>query len=150
VRRAAPAFLLLALPALGCPAKEGAPRTAARVLVEATPGAVAVRVEVARTPVARERGLMNRALLDPDAGMLFLFDEAALHGFWMKNTLIPLDLLFLAEDGRVAAVVERRPLSLEVTDGGVESRFVLEVNGGWAREHGVRPGDRVRFENVLW
>jgi uncharacterized membrane protein (UPF0127 family) len=120
------------------------------VLVEASPGVAAVRVEVARTPAARERGLMNRPQLDPDEGMLFLFDESALHGFWMKNTLIPLDLLFLGEDGRVAAVVERRPLSLEVTDGEVESRYVLEVNGGWARAHGVRPGDRVRFENVLF
>jgi uncharacterized membrane protein (UPF0127 family) len=150
VRRTAPALLLLALPSVACPSKGNAPHPAARVLVEAGPGVAAVRVEVARTPAARERGLMNRQQLDPDAGMLFVFDESAPHGFWMKNTLIPLDLLFLGEDGRVAAVVERRPLSLEVTDGEVESRYVLEVNGGWARAHGVRPGDRVRFENVLW
>ena len=144
------AILVAATLALSCRSPAGTARPAARVVIEAPSGRAVVRVEIARSPEEREHGLMDRARLDPDAGMLFLFEGSAPHPFWMKNTLIPLDLLFLSEDGRVAAVVERQPLSLEVSDGGVESRYVLEVNGGWARGHGVGPGDRVRFENVLF
>jgi uncharacterized membrane protein (UPF0127 family) len=122
----------------------------ARVRVDVPGGEAAVRVEVARTPDERERGLMDRAGLDPDAGMIFVFERSERHGFWMKNTLIPLDLLFIGEDGRVAAVVQRQPLSLEVDDGGIDSRYVLEVNAGWARAHEVKAGARVRLENVLY
>ena len=143
-------LLLAAVLAAGCRSAGEGSRPPARVVIETPAGSVAVRVEIARSPAERERGLMHRTRLDPDAGMIFVFEQSAPHGFWMRNTLIPLDLLFLAEDGQVAAVVERQPLSLEVGDGGVESRYVLEVNGGWARAHGVRPGARVRFENVLY
>ena len=149
MRRVAGAILLAAALASGCRPGGGAPREP-RVVVETRGGSAAVRVELARSSADRERGLMHRSRIDPDAGMLFVFEESGRHGFWMRNTLIPLDLLYLAEDGRVAAVVERQPLSLEVGDGGVESRYVLEVNGGWARAHGVERGDRVRFENVLF
>ena len=150
MRGAGRAILLAAVLATGCRSTAGAAHPPARVVVEAQPGPATVRVEIARTPEERQHGLMDRPRLDPDGGMLFVFGESAPHGFWMSNTLIPLDILFLSEDGRVAAVVERQPLSLEVGDGGVPSRYVLEVNGGWARAHGVRTGDRVRFENVLF
>lgn len=145
----ATALLAAAGPDPGCRA-DGTHRPVPRVLVDAAGGTAAVRVEVARTDAQREHGLMNRAKLDAEAGMIFLFGDTARHGFWMSNTLIPLDMLFIGDDGRVAAVVERQPLSLEVTDGGVDSRYVLEVNGGWSRAHGVAVGDKVRFENVLY
>ncbi len=144
----ATALLAAAAPGSGC--RADAPRPVPRVLVDAARGTAAVRVEVARTEAQRERGLMQRTALDPDAGMIFVFADSARHGFWMKNTLIPLDMVFIGDDGRVAAIVQRQPLSLEVTDGGADSRYVLEVNGGWAAEHGVKVGDRVRFENVLY
>jgi uncharacterized membrane protein (UPF0127 family) len=150
---AARRLLLLAL-FLACTPSTGAPRTGtpARVVIETAGGAHhAVTVELARTPEERARGLMQRQRLDPDAGMLFLFEETARHGFWMKNTLIPLDLVFLSEDGRIAAIVEgAAPHSLTLRDGGVESRYVLEVNGGWTRARAVNVGDRVRFEGVLF
>jgi uncharacterized protein len=120
------------------------------VHILAAGGTATVRVEVARTPSEQEKGLMDRPSLSDDAGMVFVFAETAPHGFWMKNTLVPLDLVFIGEDGRVAAVVERTPLGLDVDDGGVKSRYVLEVNRGWSRAHGVRPGDRVHLENVLY
>ncbi len=146
---AALAATLLALTTACSP--EAAPDSARpRVTVEGAHGAAAVEVEVARTPEQHQRGLMNRSRLGPDAGMLFVFAESDRHGFWMKNTLIPLDMIFIGDDGRVAAVVERKPLGLEVSDGGVASRYVLEVNGGWAASHGVKVGDRVRFERVLY
>jgi uncharacterized membrane protein (UPF0127 family) len=92
---------------------------------------------------------MERRELGADAGMLFLFDETSDHAFWMKNTLIPLDMLFIAEDGRIVGVVARAiPGDLSPRSAGGASRYVLEVNGGWAAAHGVGAGDRVHFENV--
>lgn len=158
--RAAAALLLAAVAAAGCrpsassasgPAgTSGAPAPTGRVLVDAAGGTAAVRVEVARTREAQQRGLMHRTRLDADAGMIFVFPEEARHAFWMKNTLVALDLVFISEDGRVAAIVERAPLGTEADDGGVASRYVLEVNRGWCRQHGVKVGDRVRFEGVLF
>ena len=143
--------LLAAALALACPSRPPPPPAAqARAHLHTAAGVRTVTLEVARTEAARERGLMDRASLPPDAGMLFVFEETGRHGFWMKNTLIPLDMIFLSDDGRVLAVVERRPLGLDVTDGGVDSRYVLEVNGGWARDRGVARGDQVALENVLY
>ncbi|HSM94014.1 MAG TPA: DUF192 domain-containing protein [Anaeromyxobacteraceae bacterium] len=111
-------------------------------------GRLEVPVEIARTEAERERGLMFRRALPPDAGMLFVFDETGEHAFWMKNTLIPLDMIFIGDDGRVTGVVARAtPGSLEPRSAG-PSRFVLEVNGGWAEAHGVTAGDAVKFEGV--
>jgi uncharacterized membrane protein (UPF0127 family) len=121
-----------------------------RVVIETARGSrAAVTVELARTDAERARGLMHRRELAPDAGMLFLFDDTAEHPFWMKDTLIPLDMIFIGEDGRVTGVVARAvPGDLRARSAGGPSRYVLEVNGGWAEAHGVAPGDRVRFENV--
>jgi hypothetical protein len=153
VTRAAAAAALLALaPAVACASKKGTdsavPRP--RVVVETSGGARhAVEVELARTEPERRQGLMNRASLPEDAGMLFIFDDASVQSFWMKNTLIPLDMLFLSEDGHVNGIVERAiPGDLTGRTAGGPSRYILEVNGGWSAAHGVAPGDRVRFENV--
>jgi uncharacterized membrane protein (UPF0127 family) len=137
--------------AVACASKPSEPpaRPPPRVVVETASGAHAVRVEVVRSDEDRARGLMNRTRLDGDAGMLFVFEESDDHSFWMKNTFIPLDMIFVDEGGRVAGVVERaEPLTLQSRTIGKPSRFVLEVNGGWASAHGVHAGDRVRFENV--
>jgi uncharacterized membrane protein (UPF0127 family) len=122
-----------------------------RVVVEPRRGGrFAVTVEVARSDPERSRGLMFRSALAPDAGMLFVFEETGDHAFWMKNTLIPLDMIFIGDDGRVSGVVARAtPGSLEPRSGG-PSRFVLEVNGGWAEAHGVAAGDAIRFEGVTY
>jgi hypothetical protein len=147
VRRAALAAAL----ALSCASKAGEPAASApRVVVEtAAGGRHAVSVELARTDAERARGLMHRASLPDDRGMLFLFDETAEHTFWMKDTPLPLDMIFIDEEGRVVGVVERAaPRTTTPRTVGVPSRFVLEVNGGWARARGVRAGDRVRFEGV--
>jgi uncharacterized protein len=148
--RAAALAVALATALPGCPSREPAPPPQARVVLDGAAGPAAVRVELARTPEAQERGLMYRQRLDPDAGMLFVFEREAPHAFWMKNTLLPLDMLFIGDDGVVRAIVERKPLTLETDDGGVACRYVLEVNAGWAREHGVGTGARARFENVLY
>ncbi len=130
--------------------RTAAPPRQPRVLVQGASGAVAVRVEVARTPEEQRRGLMHRRELAPDAGMLFVFPREERHAFWMENTFLPLDLLFIGDDAVVRAVVERAPLGRESDDGGVSSRYVLEVNRGWSRTHGVKPGAKVTFEGVLY
>jgi hypothetical protein len=139
-----------ALAALHCAsgASDASPRAATVVVETASGGRHPVSVEIARTDAERAKGLMHRRALAPDAGMLFLFDETAEHPFWMKNTRIPLDMIFIGEDGRVVGIVARAvPGDLSPRSAG-PSRYVLEVNGGWAEAHGVAPGDRVRFENV--
>jgi len=114
------------------------------------PGAaVEVSLEVAATPAERERGLMYRTSLAEGRGMLFVFDEDRNHSFWMKNTLIPLDLLFIARDGTVVGIhANAKPLSTANIAVGKPSRYVLEVPGGWAARHGIAAGARVEFRGV--
>ena len=151
-RAAATAALLALAPALACASKKGADPAVPlpRVVVETSSGARhAVDVELARTEPERRKGLMDRPSLPDDAGMLFIFDETSVQSFWMKNTLIPLDMIFIDDEGRIAGIVESaEPRTLTERTVGKPSRYVLEVNGGWSRAHGVRAGDRVRFESV--
>jgi hypothetical protein len=121
-----------------------------RVVVETSAGdRLRVDVEIARTEPERRKGLMDRASLPENAGMLFIFDETSVHSFWMKDTLVPLDMIFVDEEGRIVGIVESAaPGTLAARTVGAPSRYVLEVNGGWARARGVRAGDRVRFEDV--
>jgi uncharacterized membrane protein (UPF0127 family) len=123
---------------------------AARVIVESPSGRSSeVRVEVARTQAEVARGLMFREKLGPDEGMLFVFPDSSEHAFWMKNTPLPLDMIFADEEGVVVGVVENAEPFTTVTRGvGAPSRYVLEVNAGWSAAHGVTRGDRMRFEGV--
>ena len=101
-------------------------------------------VELAVSPQQQSQGLMYRHSLAADAGMLFIYRPAREVSMWMKNTVIPLDMLFIAEDGVIVKVVERAvPLSLTTIDSDARVRAVLEINGGTANRLGIRPGDRV-------
>lgn len=105
-----------------------------------------VRVEVADNAQARELGLMYRQHLDPDAGMLFVFKEPQHLTFWMKNTEIPLDMIFVGADGTVAGIIENaEPFSERMVAVSGNSQYVLEVNGWFARRHGIKAGDRLEF-----
>jgi len=108
-------------------------------------GAHAYSVEIANTEQSRELGLMNRRFMPADRGMLFEFPKEEPVAFWMKNTFIPLDMIFIRHDGAVICVTANaEPLS-EATipcDGPVDG--VLELNGGVAASIGLRPGDKVR------
>jgi uncharacterized membrane protein (UPF0127 family) len=107
-----------------------------------------VSVALARTEEQRRRGLMYVQNLPPDDGMLFIFDADAEQSFWMKNTLIALDMIFISSDLTVVGVVANaKPLSLVPRGVGKPSRYVLEVNGGWAAAHGVETGAKVRYDN---
>jgi uncharacterized membrane protein (UPF0127 family) len=109
--------------------------------------ATRVNVALARTPAERARGLMYVQNLPMDDGMLFLFEQEEDHEFWMKNTLIPLDMIFIRADLTVAGVVANAvPMTLDPRGVGKPSRYVLEVNGGWAAAHGVVADSRVDFQ----
>jgi len=102
-------------------------------------------VELANTDESRARGLMFRAGMAPDAGMLFDFGQEQLTSFWMKNTLIPLDMLFIRADGTILNIHQRAIPHDETginSDGPVQA--VLELNGGTVSRLGIKPGDKVR------
>jgi uncharacterized membrane protein (UPF0127 family) len=123
---------------------------AARVSVSAAGGrSVPFRVELARTPKEREQGLMYRERLAPDAGMLFVFERSGPLTFWMKNTLIPLDMIFIGSDRRIVGVVENAEpgtLSSRQVDG--SSKYVLEINGGLSAKLGIQAGAAVDLSGV--
>jgi uncharacterized membrane protein (UPF0127 family) len=111
-----------------------------------TAGKVAhFKVEFVDTEPTRERGLMYRKSLAPDAGMLFDFKTPQQVSFWMKNTLIPLDMLFIDQSGRISNIYrEATPLSLAPIPSDGPIRGVLEIPGGRAQELGIMAGDKVR------
>lgn len=101
-------------------------------------------VEIAATPAQQQRGLMFRKALAPDRGMLFTYDRPQPAAFWMKNTLIPLDILYIAANGRVLSIARNtQPHSLTPIPSGGPVLGVLEIAGGRAAQLGVLPGDRV-------
>jgi uncharacterized membrane protein (UPF0127 family) len=109
-----------------------------------------VRVEIADDEAGRERGLMFRAHLDEDAGMIFVFGAARVVYFWMKNTKIPLDMIFADRDGKVVGIVaEAKPYSEQSVGPDLPAQYVLEVNGGFCRRHGVAVGDWLRFTGFM-
>lgn len=102
-------------------------------------------VEIADDDAERARGLMFREELAPDAGMLFDFVDERPVAFWMQNTLIPLDMLFIAGDGTIRHIhANATPLSTDSIPSEYPVRAVLEINGGSARLLGIKPGDKVR------
>jgi uncharacterized membrane protein (UPF0127 family) len=124
-----------------------APISVAQVVLSA-PGqdAITVAVEVAETSAERQQGLMFRKHLDPDAGMLFLFEHPQPLTFWMHNTFVPLDMFFITDQWRVLGVVENAtPLTDSPRAVPGEARYVLEVNAGFARRHGLGAGTSVRY-----
>lgn len=107
-------------------------------------GAPAVKAELAKTPHDIERGLMYRKAMADDHGMLFRLDGRRVHTFWMHNTCIPLDIMFLDDDGTLVGVAEAAPtLDDDVRSVPCPSSWVLEVNAGWTRKHGVAPGQKM-------
>jgi len=114
--------------------------------IHAGDGVVEVRVEVVSTPEALAHGLMYRSELADGHGMLFVFPEESDHRFWMKNTLIPLDMIFIGADGTIVGIHrDATPLSTAPVGVGRPSRYVLEVPGGWTGRTGVAPGQRVEL-----
>jgi uncharacterized membrane protein (UPF0127 family) len=122
----------------------------AKVVVhDAFGGRHLVQVEVAADDPMRTRGLMWRRELPEGRGMLFIFPDEEVRGFWMRNTLIPLDMLFIAPDGTIVGIVpSAEPKTLKSRTVGKPSKYVLEVPGGWSEKKGVAPGNKVEFHGL--
>jgi uncharacterized membrane protein (UPF0127 family) len=139
----------VATPSQAKDATTATPTTMPRVYLSTPQGELAVAVEVVATPAKIERGLMFREHLPPDHGMLFLMREERNWSFWMRNTLIPLDMIFISKDMTVVGVVENaEPRTETLREIDQQSLYVLEVNGGYSASHKVAAGTKVRFEGV--
>ncbi len=140
-------FLIIPLLALVCCSCEKGPRV--QILDAHGNRKAVVRVEIADTPAAREMGLMYRQHLPEDSGMLFVFKRPQRLVFWMKNTEIPLDMIFAGPDETITGIVANaEPFSERQLSVSGQAQFVLEVNGGYARRHRIVPGDRLEFLGV--
>jgi uncharacterized membrane protein (UPF0127 family) len=112
-------------------------------------GPVKLKTEVALSPVEQERGLMCRKTVPGDHAMLFVFKPAEPVTFWMKNTLVPLDMLFVGADGHIFNIVRKAPrLSLEPIPSNGAAVGVIEIGGGRADALGIQPGDKVETQSL--
>ena len=119
------------------------------LIVHAGGSAYRFDIELATTPDERERGLMYRKSLGANAGMLFMYPDEEPVAFWMKNTLIPLDMLFIKADGQIVHVARNAvPLDETPIASGQPVRAVLEINGGAADALGIKDGDRVDYKTL--
>ncbi|MEO3433152.1 DUF192 domain-containing protein [Inquilinus sp. CAU 1745] len=148
MRRFVPILLLLVLlPASGF-AQSGQTFEKSRLTVETARGqSFDFDVELALTPAQQAQGLMHREEMAADSGMLFVFPRARPASFWMKNTILPLDIIFIGPDGAILNIAKRTtPMSTESVPSDGEAKAVLELNAGVTDLLNIRPGDRVVHE----
>jgi uncharacterized membrane protein (UPF0127 family) len=113
-------------------------------IIELKAGIYRIQAEVANTPQARQVGLMNRASMPTDSGMLFIFDQKATHCFWMSNTKIPLAIAFLADDGKVVNIEEMQAETLNNHCPKAPVRYALEMNRQWFSQRAISPGSAIQ------
>jgi len=108
------------------------------------------KIELAQTSAKRERGLMFRQSLDKDRGMLFIFEQSGIHNFWMKNTLIPLDIVWIDSNNEIVFISENTPPcaadSCPLISPTQNARYVLEINAGQIKKISAKIGDQVIFK----
>ena len=115
--------------------------------IKTAKGSANFTVEVAQTPEQQNQGLMHRQSLAPDRGMIFPRDPPGDASFWMKDTLIPLDIIFIRSDGTIARIAENTvPMSLDPVPSLEPVGAVLEIAGGRSAELGIKPGDKVSWK----
>ena len=127
-------------PAAPVLAQEGPQKLPAIAL---TAGMHLIQAEVAQSPDQRSIGLMHRKTMGANEGMLFIFEQPGQQCFWMKNTLLPLSIAFLADDGSVVNIEDMKPQTLDSHCSKKPVRFVLEMNDGWFDKRGIKPGHRL-------
>lgn len=150
------AFLLVLLCLCACNEDKAQSQTSTgldRLIVTTESGQQKFIVELAITPDQMQAGLMNREHMAENAGMLFYFGAEDERGFYMKNTLIPLDMIFIRQNGQILSIHENAvPLDETTIYSKGPAAGVLEINGGLAEKLGIRPGDTVHhtfFNNEL-
>jgi hypothetical protein len=105
-----------------------------------------IQAEVASSIDERAAGLMFRTEMAANAGMLFRFEQPAVHCFWMKNTLLPLSIAFLADDGSIVNIADMKPQTTESHCAQRPVRYALEMHQGWFARRGIKPGSRLQGE----
>jgi uncharacterized membrane protein (UPF0127 family) len=133
-------WLAVALASMGCQA-QSQPQDLPRITLNA--GIHNITAELAVSPDERATGLMFRQSMPPNQGMLFVFEQAEQQCFWMKNTLIPLDVAFVADDGTVINIEHMKPQTLDNHCSTKPVRMVLEMNDGWFARKGVSAGSKL-------
>lgn len=147
---AASAALLLALACTAADAGDAAPHgPQIPVTITTEAGDVTFQAEIADTPEERQLGLMHRTAMREKDGMIFLFAHEQQLAFWMRNTLIPLDMIFIKADRTILGIYRNAvPETDDPRDVPGESQYVLEVNGGFCQRHNVNAGDRAEFVDI--
>jgi len=112
--------------------------------IDISAGMHVLHVEVAKTPEEHSIGLMFRKTMPTNDGMLFIFDRAGQQCFWMKNTLLPLSVAFISDDGSITNIEDMKPQTLDSHCSTKEVRFVLEMNDGWFAKRGIKPGMKLK------
>jgi uncharacterized protein len=135
---------LVAFFALPTPAQEAPQMNLPVVQLQA--GMHNIRAQVAATPDQRATGLMHRREMPQHEGMLFVFEQPSPQCFWMKNTLLPLSIAFIADDGTVVNTDEMKPQTLDSHCSNKPVRYVLEMNQGWFAKRGIKPGTKLASE----
>ena len=108
-----------------------------------TIGRHTLTAEIANTDATRSSGLMHRRMLPENRGMLFVFPDIAVHGMWMMNTHLPLSVAFLDRDGVIINIADMTPHTQETHSAARPAKYALEMNQGWFRKRGIKPGDKV-------
>ena len=109
-------------------------------VIQLSAGMHLIKAEVADDYASRMQGLMYRKSLGPNAGMLFIFDEPAIHCMWMKNTLVPLSVAFLDEHGTILNIEDMKPQTEQSHCASAPARLALEMAQGWFAQKGIKPG----------
>lgn len=139
--RTAFASLALAATTVAALAQDGPQKLQA---IKLTAGMHVLNVEVAQTPEQHQIGLMFRKTMPTNDGMLFIFDRPGQQCFWMKNTLLPLSVAFISDDGSIANIEDMKPQTLDSHCSTKEVRYVLEMNDGWFSKRGIKPGMKLQ------
>jgi uncharacterized membrane protein (UPF0127 family) len=135
-------LLALAFTTATAVAQQGQPQQLESVTLNA--GMHNIRAEVALTPEQRATGLMFRREMAAHEGMLFVFEQPAPQCFWMKNTLLPLSIAFLADDGTVVNIADMKPQTLDSHCSAKPVRYALEMNQGWFAKRGIQAGAKLK------
>ncbi|HWP40546.1 MAG TPA: DUF192 domain-containing protein [Tepidisphaeraceae bacterium] len=141
-----PAGLMLCL--AGCP-RRAAPQPQSLPTIQLTLGNRTFTLEVANTDQTRQIGLMHRDSMPRDHGMLFVFADEQRRAFWMKNTRIPLDIIYLDAAGRIVAIKPMQPYDLSSVSSDRPAKYAIELNQGMAAEAGLKAGDVVTIPDTL-
>jgi uncharacterized membrane protein (UPF0127 family) len=146
MRRSAFLFICLLAPALAFAEITGPQPElpTANITIDTDHGPTTFKVELATTPATQEAGLMFRKVMSPNAGMLFDFRTPVMISFWMKNTILPLDMIFIRKDGTISSIApDTKPYSTDSIPASEPVRAVLEINAGRSAALGILPGEKV-------